>query len=125
MATTRVLLVEDEGLIRMITAECLEDEGFEVVEAVNGDEAVSLLAGPDAFDVLLTDVQMPGKLDGVDVAIYARCRYPAIRVLVVSGYAAQLISRLALLAPPAAIYMAKPYSMEAVVKALRRLIASP
>lgn len=64
MAAVRVLLVEDENLIRLVTSEILQDEGFEVVEAWNGDEAVRLLDGPDSFDILFTDVQMPGTLDG-------------------------------------------------------------
>ena len=59
MATARVLLVEDEGLIRLVMAEALLDQGFEVVEAWNGDETARLLDGQDTFDVLFTDVMMP------------------------------------------------------------------
>lgn len=120
MATARVLLVEDEGLIRLMTAELLQDEGFEVVEAWNGDEAARLLNGPDGFDVLFTDVRMPGALDGVDVAVHARRRHPAIPVLVVSGYAAQLMSRLSVL-DPAAVFISKPYRLDEIVDVLRRL----
>lgn len=117
----RILLVEDEGLIRLITSEALCDEGFEVVEAWNGDEAAKLLDGPDRFDVLFTDVQMPGTLDGIDVAVHARRRDPAVPVLVVSGYAGQLTSRLDVLAPPPAVFISKPYSLEEIVTALKRL----
>ena len=120
MATARILLVEDEGLIRLMTAEILRDEGFEVVEAWDGDEAARLLDGLDGFDVLFTDVRMPGTLDGIDVAVHARRRYPAIPVLVVAGYAAQLMSRLGAL-DPAAVFISKPYDLEEVVDALRRL----
>ncbi len=88
MATARVLLVEDETLIRLMAAELLRGEGFEVVEAWDGDAARGLLDGSDGFDVLFTDVQMPGTFDGIDVAIHARRRHPAIPILVVSGYAA-------------------------------------
>ena len=63
MAARRVLLVEDEGLIRLMIAETLRDEGFDVVQAENGDEVISLLDQVDSFDVLFTDLQMPGKLD--------------------------------------------------------------
>ena len=120
MAAVRVLLVEDENLIRLVTSEILQDEGFEVVEAWNGDEAVRLLDGPDSFDILFTDVQMPGTLDGVEVAIYARQRHPGIPVLVVSGYAARLISRLRGL-NPAAVFISKPYSLEEIMTAVWRL----
>lgn len=88
------LLVEDEGIIRLVAAETLRDAGFAVVEAWDGDEAARLLNRVDGFDVLFTDVRMPGTLDGIDVAVHARRREPAIPVLVVSGHTAQLTSRL-------------------------------
>jgi CheY-like chemotaxis protein len=116
----RVLLVEDEGVIRLVTAEILRDEGFEVIEAWDGREAARLLDGLDGVDVLFTDVQMPGTLDGIDVAVHARRRHPAIPVLVVSGYTAQLMSRLAVLSPPA-VFIHKPYDLEEIVEVLRRL----
>lgn len=121
MATARVLLVEDEGLIRLVAAEALHDGGFEVVEAWNGDEAARLLSGPDTFDVLFTDVAMPGTLDGVDVALHARGRHPLIHVLVVSGYAAHVIARLSVLDPPAH-FMSKPYSLVEVMGKLTCLV---
>ena len=121
MAAARVLLVEDEGVIRLVAAEALRDEGFEVAEAWNGDEAVRLLNGPGTFDVLFTDVRMPGTLDGVEVATHARSRYPTIPVLVVSGYAAHLMTRLGVL-DPAAHFMSKPYSLAEVVGKLNQLI---
>lgn len=120
MTAARVLLVEDEACIRFIMAEVLQDEGFEVVEAWDGDKAARLLDGPDLFDVVLTDVRMPGLLDGIDIAVRARQRHPAIHLLVVSGYALQLVSRLRTL-EPAAHFMAKPYRLEEVVKTLNHL----
>ena len=120
VAALRVLLVEDEGLIRLMTSEILSDEGFEVVEAWNGDEAAKILDGPNCFDVLFTDVQMPGILDGIDVAVHARRRDPALPVLVVSGYVGQLTSRLGVLAPPP-VFISKPYSLDEIVNVLKRL----
>ncbi len=116
-----MLLVEDEGLIRLVTAELLRDEGFEVIEAWDGDEAARLLDGLADFDVLFTDVRMPGTLDGIDVAMHARRRYPAIPVLVVSGYAEQLVSRIGAL-DPAAVFFSKPYSLEKIAEAVTRLV---
>ena len=123
MVAARVLLAEDEVLIRLVAAEYLRGEGFEVVEAWDGDEAARLLDGPGRFDVLFTDVRMPGLLDGVGVAMHARRRYPTIPVLVVSGYAAHLVSRLSVL-EPAAVFIGKPYRLTEVVTALNRLTAS-
>lgn len=60
MTSIRVLLVEDEPLIRLLAAEVLHDEGFEVVEAADGTQAISLIDSPDGFDLLLTDMHMPG-----------------------------------------------------------------
>ena len=120
MTAVQILLVEDEGLIRMMTAEALQDEGFEVVEAFNGDEAVKLLDGSDRFDVLFTDVRMPGSHDGVEVALHARRRYPAIPIVVTSGYAADLVARLSVL-DPSAVLIGKPYGMGTVVETLNRL----
>ena len=121
MAARRVLLVEDEGLIRLMIAETLRDEGFDVVEAENGDEVISLLDRVDSFDVLFTDLQMPGKLDGIDVAVYARNRNPAMPVLVVSGVdAKRVMSRLNVLEPPA-VFINKPYSPQEIVETVRRL----
>jgi CheY-like chemotaxis protein len=123
VAAARILLVEDESLIRLVMADVLLDEGFEVVEAANGDEAVRLLSGPEIFDVLLTDVQMPGVLDGVDVATRARSLHPKIHILVVSGYAEDLMGRLSVLEPPAH-FMSKPYSVTKVLSKLKHLLGT-
>ena len=123
MSVVRVLLVEDEHLIRMMVAEFLQDEGFEVTEAWDGDEAARLLDTVRGFDVLFTDVRMPGTLDGIDVAVHARRRYPMIPLLVVSGYAVQLAVRLGLL-DPAAAFLGKPYQLKEVRETLRRLTAT-
>jgi len=120
VSAVRVLLVEDEGLIRIMASEFLQDEGFEVTEAWNGDEAARLLDTTEHFDVLFTDVQMPGTLDGIDLAIRARCRHAMIPLLVVSGYATQLATRFGLLKPPA-VFIGKPYNLKGIVDALRRL----
>lgn len=124
MASVRILFVEDEGLIRMVVGELLRDEGFEVTEARDGDEAAGLLGGPGCFDVLFTDVQMPGALDGVGVAILARSQQSALPVLVVSGHAPHLIERLREL-DPAALFISKPYELEQIVEALRQLTGPP
>ena len=60
MGSLRVLLVEDEAMVREMAAEALKDEGFDVIEAETGDAAALLLVDPDDIDVVLTDVRMPG-----------------------------------------------------------------
>lgn len=119
LVAIRVLLVEDEGIIRMMTAEMLQDGGFEVVEAWNGVEAVKLLDRFETIDIVLTDVRMPGPLDGIDVATHARRLHPDIPLIVVSGYAHHLMARLATFSP-AAVYIGKPYSLEEIDAAVRQ-----
>ncbi len=121
MAANRILLVEDEGLIRLITADILRAEGFDVTEAWDSVEAARLLDGIGGFDALLTDVRMPGLGDGIDVAVHARRRNPDISVLILSGYAPNLRDRLAALAPAAA-YIGKPYDLADVMQVLRGLV---
>jgi CheY-like chemotaxis protein len=118
-----VLLVEDEALLREILADELRDEGFEVVEAGTGDEAIRLLEERVDIDVLCTDVRMPGKADGIEVAVRARRQMPTVPVLVVSGYASELGRRLDVLAPPSA-FIPKPFRLSQISQALRKLLAA-
>ena len=120
MTAARVLLVEDEDLVRTLVAEALRDEGFAVTEVCTGDEAAEVLAGPDGFDVVLTDVRMPGVLDGIDVAVRARQKDPSVPVLVASGYAHEVMQRLRLL-NPAAVFIRKPYKLADVLDMICRL----
>jgi PAS domain S-box-containing protein len=80
------LLVDDEELVRISTADMLIDLGFEVVEASSGEEALRLVTDGLVPDVLVSDHLMPG-ISGVDLARAARELHPQLRVLVVSGYA--------------------------------------
>jgi CheY-like chemotaxis protein len=116
----RVLLVEDEALVRLLAAEALRESGYSVVEAATGDEAAVLLLGPARFDLLLTDVRMPGVLDGLNVATKARERQPGIPILVVSGYSTGLARRFEELSPPSA-FLQKPYHLDALLDATRQL----
>lgn len=114
----RVLLVEDETLIRMILAEALADEGFEVLEAASGDEAARVAEGA-GFDLLLTDVQMPGRLDGVALAQRLLQGRPDLPVVYVTGRPESLdrIERRDRVA-----YVRKPYSPSEVIAVVRGLL---
>ena len=79
-----LLLVDDEGALRSVTAERLRERGFEVVEAETGEKALELL-GLFAFDILVTDLRLPG-VDGREVVKAAVGRYPAIVAIVITGY---------------------------------------
>jgi DNA-binding response OmpR family regulator len=80
-----VLVVEDEVLIRMATAEYLRGCGYRVIEAGSGDEAVAVLKMDISIDVVFTDVSMPGTLNGFGLAQWVRHERPDVRVILTSG----------------------------------------
>jgi CheY-like chemotaxis protein len=80
----RVLVAEDEFLIRVVVVETLEENGFVVLEAGCGEEALRLIRDVDDLDLLITNINMPGAT-GLEVADAARLRHPEIPVLFVSA----------------------------------------
>jgi CheY-like chemotaxis protein len=115
-----LLLVEDEPLVWMLTREALEEEGFMVLEAHDGDEAIMMLDRLDRVDIIVTDVRMPGCHDGVDVARHARTRFPEVPVIVATGFAGNIADRLKQL-DPHAVLMVKPYSLNRMATLARHL----
>src|SRR3954469_22301348 len=84
-SSPNVLVVEDEMVLRMRAVDIGEDAGFNSIEAVNADEALSILESRSDISLLLTDVQMPGTLDGLKLAHAVHKRWPAIKIILVSG----------------------------------------
>lgn len=119
---SHILLVEDEPLQRALMAESLSDAGYEVTATRTGDEAAILLADRDRFDALLTDISIPGRIDGIELAEHARQVHPGLPVLFVSGGAANL-RRAALVGPPSAC-MSKPFDAGTLLRALGRLVGA-
>src|SRR5712691_11494196 len=83
-----ILVVDDDREVREVAMTVLESAGYRVIEAVSGDDAYRFLAAhPDQrIDVLFTDVVMPGRLDGIDLANTARLLRPGLQVLFASGF---------------------------------------
>jgi DNA-binding response OmpR family regulator len=115
----RVFIVEDEFLIRLTLSEVLSDEGYEVFEAETGDEALGMLDAAGQIDVLLTDIQLPGSLDGRALVRQARMTRPTLPVIFMTGR------------PDAAgnetvgaldVYVAKPYLPSEICAAVKRLL---
>jgi DNA-binding NtrC family response regulator len=114
-----VLIVEDEVLIRMSAAATLEDAGYRILEAGSGAEAVEVLFANKGIDVLMTDVSMPGEMDGLDLVALVRRRHPGIRAMVVSGDTSAKDA-----ADAGAIgFLSKPYMADALVHAINELVA--
>jgi two-component sensor histidine kinase/DNA-binding NarL/FixJ family response regulator len=80
-----VLVVEDEMVLRMRAVDIVEDAGFTAVEAINADEAISILEARSDISLLFTDIQMPGSMDGLKLAHAVHDRWPAIKIILVSG----------------------------------------
>src|SRR6478609_2445704 len=80
-----VLVVEDEMVLRMRAVDIVEDAGFHAVEAVNADQAFSILESRSDISLLFTDIQMPGSMDGLKLAHAVHDRWPSIKIILVSG----------------------------------------
>jgi len=81
-----VLVVEDEMILRMRAVDIVEDAGFNPVEAVNADQAISILESRSDISLLFTDIQMPGSIDGLKLAHAVHDRWPSIKIILVSGH---------------------------------------
>src|SRR6195256_5121441 len=80
-----VLVVEDELVLRMRAVDIVEDAGFVAVEAINADEALAILESRSDIELLFTDIQMPGSMDGLKLAHAVHERWPSIKIILVSG----------------------------------------
>lgn len=117
----RILLVEDEHLIRLILSEAMLDDGFDVTTASTGDEAIRHLGDGQVFDLLLTDIQLPGELDGLDIARAARSNSPRIPIIFTTGQP----DRMDPWRPGALdMFIAKPYRPSDVCAAVRRMVGT-
>jgi CheY-like chemotaxis protein len=115
-APTRVLVVEDEVLIRLMLADSLRDAGCEVVEAASADEALVVLDAAAAMDVMITDVRMPGRADGLQLASRMRVEHPELKIIVTSGQASGDCGH-------ADGFLLKPYGLAEIVERVRCLAA--
>ena len=119
-SASRILVVEDEFLIRLTLVEALTDEGFDVVEAESGDAALPVLQQDASIEVLLTDIQLPGALDGRRLAQRARETQPDLPVLFMTGRPDPALEAQA---SPLDRFISKPYTLSDICTAVRRLTA--
>lgn len=116
-----ILIVEDDILVRVTVADYLRDAGYKVIEAANAAEALQIFASGEPVDVVFTDIQMPGTMDGLMLTRWVRKHHPDIEVLVTSGKGHDEASS-GLIAHDA--FFPKPYRLDAVAAHIRAL-ASP
>jgi len=114
------MVVDDEVLIRLMAVDVLHEAGFRVVEACSADEAVTLLATDITCDLIFTDVNMPGSMDGLGLAAYVKKAYPLVPVVLTSGgVPAYLLSQ----AEPSAV-VPKPYSDADLRRAIDKVLGA-
>jgi CheY-like chemotaxis protein len=119
--TLVVLLVEDEPLVRMAAADDLQDAGFHVLEAANADVALAVLEScSDDVQVLFTDIDMPGSMNGLALAENVQQRWPHISLLISSAYHRPGPEVL----PDDGRFVPKPYCSDDVVQQIHELVTS-
>jgi CheY-like chemotaxis protein len=111
-----ILVVEDEPLVKDSIVLELEEAGFEVVAANSGDEASYILPKMRRIDLLITDIRMPGRVNGWALADMARCRRPNLPVLYTSGYTPQHGREV-----EDSIFLPKPYRVSEILNAIEKL----
>jgi CheY-like chemotaxis protein len=114
----KVLLVDDDELVRLVIAEILRDAGYEVIETGDPLDALGLPEALGLPDVLITDIDLHSKLNGFDVAADARRLWPEVRIILISGGTAGH-KRQSL--GPRDLYMQKPFSNERLLGAVEKL----
>lgn len=108
-----VLVVEDEPLIRFIVVEDLQDAGFSTVEANDADEAIAILEVRKDIQLVFTDVDMPGSMNGAKLAAAVRDKWPPVHIIITSGKGMpdHLLIR--------ALFIPKPYTAKSVIAAMK------
>jgi CheY-like chemotaxis protein len=112
-----ILIVEDEFLLRMDSADVIGQAGFEVVQAANADEAIEILTARSDIHVVFTDIQMPGTMDGLKLARFVRDRWPPIKIVATSGLVRVGEDDL----PAGSVFLPKPYRGDQIIGALQEL----
>lgn len=113
----KILVVEDEPLIRLGMASLVEESGFVAVEAANADAAIRVLERHRDIRIVITDVDMPGSMDGIRLAHFVRERWPPVQLIVISGQVGAEKAEL----PPGTRFFTKPWREELLLSAVREL----
>ncbi len=121
----RILLVEDDLAVRAVARRILTGYGYDVVDAATAHEAiVAFRATPTPFDLLLTDLIMPGGLTGEELARMLVAQQPTLRVIYVSGYSNAIVTQ-RLRVQPGENFLAKPFEAEALGEIVQRTLERP
>ncbi|MGF0540539.1 response regulator [Agrobacterium sp. ES01] len=117
-ANINVLVVEDEPLIRMSAVDLVESAGFSALEAADADEAVRIIESSD-IDIVFTDIDMPGSMDGLELAKWLNENWPSIHIIIASGRHVLCAEEL----PDRGCFFSKPYDEEKISEALKGMVS--
>lgn len=115
-----VLIVEDSTIIRMGAVDLVLSAGYEALEACDADEAIRILEQRTDIDIVFTDIDMPGTMDGLKLSHYIRKRWPPVKLIVASG--ADVLEESSL--PAGSRFFSKPYDDLSITREMARLLAS-
>jgi len=118
MELESVLIVEDEADLMDVASELFRSMGYEVITASNGTDALDILERKAHVDILFTDVMMPNGMNGIELARFAAQRYPAMKIILTSGYTLPSL-RAQYDDVDTFAFMSKPYRMSDLAKKLR------
>ncbi|RAO76159.1 response regulator [Dyella jiangningensis] len=111
------LIVDDDNNLRLLLGEMLQILGLKVKATSNGAEALALLASGESFDLLMTDIRMPGDIDGPMLARTARHLYPAMQVVIMTGFAGERVAAI----PDDTLILKKPFRLKDLQELIVRL----
>ncbi len=112
--TKTILVVEDEPIIRMNAVAMIEDAGYDVLEASNADDAITLLETRPQIRVVFSDIEMPGSMDGLKLIHAIRKRWPPAVLILASGRVSPLVDDM----PERTVFLRKPYVDNDLLKVL-------
>jgi len=117
-----VVLVEDDDLVRRLVSRVLEREGYRVLGATSGEEGLELLSRTRTADLLLTDVTLPGKVDGLELSRRALKARSDLKLVCMSGYGAEDMASDLLSIASTAVFLSKPFTTGELVETVNRLL---
>ena len=113
-----ILIVEDDQLLRLLTVDIVEAAGFIALQADNADEAEAILEARSDIALLLTDINMPGSMNGLKLAHAVRNRWPPIKIIVVSSRVPDSVL------PTDSRFFVKPYHGKELISEIQSLMAA-
>ena len=116
-----VLVVDDDPTVRMLVVEVLEDLGYRAIEAADGAAGLEVLRSGARIDLLVSDVGLPGGMNGRQVADAGRVARPGLKVLFITGYAENSVVGNGYLDPGMHV-LTKPFTMDALANRIKELI---